>query len=123
MLHHSTLPSRRNALPLGAALPGSHSFGYKQSSLFNFLPSGILSRPQSCSPEAVKPAETKLGHNGDDVESCEESRSKVTAVDAEEGDVFEHDPADSDTWGARSLPNWQRSAILPGSGKDDFHTR
>lgn len=123
MLHYSTLPSRRNPLPPGAAFSGSHSFRYKQSSPFNFSPSGILSQPQSCSPEAIKSAETEPGDDGDNVESCEGSKSKSTPIDTEEKAVLEFDPADSDTWGVRSLPYWHQSAMLPGMGKGGLHTR
>ncbi|KAM0449040.1 hypothetical protein ACHAPV_007725 [Trichoderma viride] len=115
MLHYSTLPSRRNPLPLGVAFPGSHSFGHKQPSPFNFNRSGNPSQPKSCS------LETELGHDDDDVESCKGSKPKPTAIDAEEEDVLEFDPADSETWGIKSLPYWHQSAMLPGSGKSGLH--
>lgn len=120
MLHYSTLPSRRNPLPHGAAFPGSHSFGYKQPKPFHFGPSGIPSQPQSC-PKATKPAETEPGHDDDDVESCKGYKPKPTAMDTEAEDVLEFDPADSETWGIKSLPYWHHSAMLPGSGTGGLH--
>ncbi|KAL6898206.1 hypothetical protein GGI43DRAFT_87981 [Trichoderma evansii] len=123
MLHYSTLPSRRNPLPLGAAFPGSQSFRYKHSSPFGFNPSGIPSQPRSCSPEAIKPTETELEHDGNDVEHCKGSKPKPTPVDTEEEDALEFDAADCDTWSVSSLPYWHQSAMLPGLRKGGLHTR
>ncbi|EHK43492.1 uncharacterized protein TrAtP1_001245 [Trichoderma atroviride] len=121
MLHYSTLPSRRNPTPLGVAFPGSHSFGHKHPSPFNFNRSGIPSQPQSCPSEAIRPAETEPGHDDDGVESCKGSKPNPTAIDTEEEDILEFDPADSETWGIKSLPYWHQSAMLPGTGKGGLH--
>ncbi|PTB45794.1 hypothetical protein M441DRAFT_76843 [Trichoderma asperellum CBS 433.97] len=104
MLHYSTLPSRRNPLPPGAAFPGSQSFRYQHSSQFVFNSPGVPSQPQSCSPEAIKPAETELDHDDNDAESCKRSKPKPTAVDTEGNDAIEFDPADSDTWASLPAP-------------------
>ncbi|KAL7893635.1 hypothetical protein HDV63DRAFT_413618 [Trichoderma sp. SZMC 28014] len=123
MLHYSTLPSRRNPLPLGAAFPGSHSFGYKQPDPFHFSSSGIPPQQQSSSSKAIKPAETEPGHDGDDVESCKDARSQSTNMVTEQEDTLEFDAADSESWGIKRLPYWHQSAMLPGTGKSGLHTR
>ncbi|KAL7785203.1 hypothetical protein V8C37DRAFT_324507 [Trichoderma ceciliae] len=115
MLHHLSLPSRRTPHPPGSIFSGSQSLAYKQLGPFGLSPSKILSQPRSCSGDGAQPAETGPDLDEDDIKF--RKGAKLTPICSEEEENFGFDPADSSTWGVRSLPYWHQAVMLPGSRK------